>query len=27
VLPEIKRFVLEQGPRIFTATYQGLARP
>ncbi len=26
-LPELKRFVLEQGPRIFTATYQGLARP
>ena len=25
-LPELKRFVLEQGPRIFTATYQGVAR-
>ena len=25
--PEIKRFVLAQGPRIFTATYQSLARP
>jgi len=26
-LPELKHFVLEQGPRIFTATYQSLARP
>ncbi len=26
-LAELKKFELEQGPRIFTATYQGVARP